>query len=288
MPEPTALAQVLPTLGQLHSLGPSWLNPDHLIATFGAYALIGVCVIVFIETGLLFPLLPGDSLLFTAGALVAQGTLHFPLWLLCGLLFAAAFLGDQTAYWIGRRMGPRIFNRPDSRIFKQSHITETNAYFERYGGRTVIIARFVPFVRTYSAVAAGVGKMRYPHFAAFDAVGALLWGVGVTLLGFALGRVTEKPRSAWRYGMLLWLGVERKFKRSGIATRLLRQLTGRFIENDVRLMLVDTAAKNQAALAFFRRSGFGQEIRHVYLSQNLENDPRYIQRNDRSEDDTEE
>jgi ribosomal protein S18 acetylase RimI-like enzyme len=108
------------------------------------------------------------------------------------------------------------------------------------------------------------------------------------IFGFALGRVTEKPRSAWRYGMLLWLGVERKFKRSGIATRLLRQLTGRFIENDVRLMLVDTAAKNQAALAFFRRSGFGQEIRHVYLSQNLENDPRYIQRNDRSEDDTEE
>ncbi|HUX70715.1 MAG TPA: VTT domain-containing protein [Cellulomonadaceae bacterium] len=189
MPELTALAQVLPAVGQLHSLGPSWLNPDHLIATFGAYALIGVCVIVFIETGLLFPLLPGDSLLFTAGALVAQGTLHFPLWLLCGLLFAAAFLGDQTAYWIGRRMGPRIFNRPDSRIFKQSHITETNAYFERYGGRTVIIARFVPFVRTYSAVAAGVGKMRYPHFAAFDAVGALLWGVGVTLLGFALGNI---------------------------------------------------------------------------------------------------
>ncbi|MHB1491190.1 MAG: DedA family protein, partial [Cellulomonas sp.] len=126
---------------------------------------------------------------FTAGAFVAQDKLHFPLWLLCGLLFAAAFLGDQTAYWIGRRMGPRIFNRPDSRIFKQSHITETNAYFERYGGRTVIIARFVPFVRTYSAVAAGVGKMRYPHFAAFDAVGALLWGVGVTLLGFALGNI---------------------------------------------------------------------------------------------------
>lgn len=186
---PTALAQVLPAVGQLHALGPSWLNPDYLITTFGAYALIGVCVIVFVETGLLFPLLPGDSLLFTAGAFVAQDRLHFPLWLLCALLFAAAFLGDQTAYWIGRRMGPRIFNRPDSRIFKQSHITQTNAYFERYGGRTVIIARFVPFVRTYSAVAAGVGKMRYPHFAAFDAVGALLWGVGVTLLGYALGNI---------------------------------------------------------------------------------------------------
>jgi membrane-associated protein len=183
----TALAAALPSAGPLHALGPSWLNPDHLIETFGAYALIGVCIIVFIETGLLFPLLPGDSLLFTAGALVAQDTLHFPLWLLCLLLFAAAFLGDQTAYLIGRRAGPRIFNRPDSRFFKQSHIAQTNAYFERYGGRTVIIARFIPFVRTYSAVAAGVGKMRYAHFAAFDAVGALLWGVGVTMLGYALG-----------------------------------------------------------------------------------------------------
>ncbi|HZI33895.1 MAG TPA: GNAT family N-acetyltransferase [Candidatus Binatia bacterium] len=106
------------------------------------------------------------------------------------------------------------------------------------------------------------------------------------VVGFALGRVTEKPRSAWRYGVLMWLGVKRQFKRSGIATRMLRQLTGLFIERDARIMLVDTAAKNHAALAFFRRNGFGQEIRHVYLSQNLENDPRYIARNDSSEDDT--
>ena len=109
------------------------------------------------------------------------------------------------------------------------------------------------------------------------------------IVGFALGRVMEKPRSAWRYGLLMWLGVERRFKRSGVATRLVRQLTGLFIDRDARIMLVDTAAKNHAALAFFRRNGFGQEIRHVYLSQNLENHPRYIQRNDdASEDDTEE
>ena len=107
------------------------------------------------------------------------------------------------------------------------------------------------------------------------------------VIGFALGRVTEKPRSAWRYGTLQWLGVERRFKRTGIATRLLRQLTGLFIEHDARIMLVDTAAKNHVALSFFRRNGFGQEIRHVYLSQNLENDPRYILRNDDdAEDDT--
>jgi ribosomal protein S18 acetylase RimI-like enzyme len=98
------------------------------------------------------------------------------------------------------------------------------------------------------------------------------------VVGFALGHVMEKPRSAWRYGWLLWLGVERQYKRSGVATRLLRQLTGLFIEHDARIMLVDTAAQNHGALAFFRRNGFGREIRHVYLSQNLENDPRYIQR----------
>jgi ribosomal protein S18 acetylase RimI-like enzyme len=107
------------------------------------------------------------------------------------------------------------------------------------------------------------------------------------VVGFALGRMMEKPRSAWRYGWLLWLGVEPRFKRGGVATRLVNQLRGLFIERDARIMLVDTAAKNHGALGFFRRSGFGQEIRHVYLSQNLENDPRYIQRKyDAGEDDT--
>ena len=106
------------------------------------------------------------------------------------------------------------------------------------------------------------------------------------VVGFALGRMMEKPRSAWRYGWLLWLGVDRRFKRSGVATRLMKQMKGLFIERDARIMLVDTAAKNHSAVAFFRRNGFGQEIRHVYLSQNLENDPRYIGRKDDSEDDT--
>ena len=108
------------------------------------------------------------------------------------------------------------------------------------------------------------------------------------VIGFALGRMMQKPRSAWRYGWLLWLGVDRKFKRGGVATRLVKQLTGLFIERDARIMLVDPAAKNHGARSFFRRNGFGQEIRHVYLSQNLENDPRYIERNDdANEDDTE-
>jgi len=106
------------------------------------------------------------------------------------------------------------------------------------------------------------------------------------IVGFALGRVMEKPRNPWRYGWLLWLGVDLRYKRSGVATRLVNQLKGLFIDRNARIMLVDTAAKNHSALSFFRRNGFGREIRHVYLSQNMENDPRYIQRTDDAEDDT--
>ncbi|HEY0215985.1 MAG TPA: VTT domain-containing protein [Cellulomonas sp.] len=190
MPVTTALAALLPAAGPMPALGPDWLNADHLIQSFGTYALIGIVVVVFIETGLLFPFLPGDSLLFTAGALVAQQQLDFPLWLLCALIFAAAFLGDQLAYFFGVTSGRRLFARPDSRIFKQKYIDQTYAYFDRYGGRTIIVARFVPIVRTYAPVAAGVGKMSYKHFVSFNVIGAAAWGVGITLLGYALGNIT--------------------------------------------------------------------------------------------------
>ena len=186
----TALAAALPAVGPVPALGPDFLNAEHLIQSFGGYALLGIVLVVFIETGLLFPFLPGDSLLFTAGALVAQDILDFPLWLLCALLFLAAFLGDQTGFLIGRKAGPKVFNKPDSRFFKQSYIDQTYAYFDKYGGRTIIVARFVPIVRTYAPVAAGVGKMSYRHFVSYNVIGALLWGVGVTLLGFALGNIS--------------------------------------------------------------------------------------------------
>jgi membrane-associated protein len=106
------------------------------------------------------------------------------------VLFAAAFLGDQVGYYIGRKAGPRIFRRPDSRIFKQEYVDQTYAYFDRYGGRTIIVARFVPFVRTFAPVAAGVGRMRYRTFVSYNVIGALLWAVGVTVLGYFLGQVT--------------------------------------------------------------------------------------------------
>ncbi|MCC2320860.1 VTT domain-containing protein [Cellulomonas xiejunii] len=173
--------------GPLPALGPDFMDPEHLIRSFGTAALIGIVAVVFIETGLLFPFLPGDSLLFTAGALVAQDSLQLNIWMLCGMLFLAAFAGDQVAYAIGRKLGPKVFSRPDSRFFKQKYIDQTYKYFDKYGGRTIIVARFVPFVRTYAPVAAGVGKMRYRHFVSYNVVGALLWGVGVTLLGYWLG-----------------------------------------------------------------------------------------------------
>lgn len=173
--------------GPVQALGPEFLQPENLIASFGTAALIGIVAVVFVETGLLFPFLPGDSLLFTAGALVAQDELRLNIGVLCLLLFLAAFLGDQLAYAIGRRLGPKVFSRPDSRFFKQKYIDQTYAYFDRYGGRTIIVARFVPFVRTYAPVAAGVGRMSYRHFVSYNVVGALLWGVGVTLLGYWLG-----------------------------------------------------------------------------------------------------
>ncbi|MDC7123182.1 VTT domain-containing protein [Cellulomonas fimi] len=187
----TTLGAALHAAGPVATLGPDFLDPDHMISSFGTAVVIGIVAVIFIETGLLFPILPGDSLLFTAGALVAQDTfpVHINIWALCGLLFLAAFLGDQTAFFIGRRLGPRVFNKPDSRFFKKSYIDQTYAYFDKYGGRTIIVARFVPIVRTYAPVAAGVGNMRYRTFVSYNAVGALLWGVGVTMLGYLLGNI---------------------------------------------------------------------------------------------------
>jgi len=173
------------------ALGPEWLDPDTIITWFGPLAVVGILAIVFIETGLLIGFfLPGDSLLFTAGMLTATGFISTPLWLLCLLIFIAAFAGDQVGYLIGRSAGPKIFSRPDSRLFKQEYVDKTYSYFDRYGGRTIILARFVPIVRTFAPVAAGVGKMRYRTFIAYNAVGALLWGVGVTVLGYWLGQIT--------------------------------------------------------------------------------------------------
>jgi len=178
--------------GQVVTLGPDWLDARTMISgfieRFGVYAVLGIVAVVFIETGLLFPFLPGDSLLFTAGLLVAQDELNLSIWVVCAMIFAAAFLGDQLAYLIGNKIGPRLFT-PDARVLKTKYIDQAHDYFERFGGRTVILARFVPFLRTFAPVAAGMSGMRYRTFVAYNLVGAFVWGVGVTLLGYWLGNI---------------------------------------------------------------------------------------------------
>lgn len=172
----------------VQALGPSWLDPDYLIQTFG---LIGILVIVFAESGLLIGFfLPGDSLLFTAGLLVATDQyLHYPLWLVCTLVVISAVLGDQVGYMFGRKVGPALFKRPDSRFFKQENVEKSHDFFEKYGPKSLVLARFVPIVRTFTPIIAGVSRMRYRSFVVFNVVGGLLWGAGVTLLGAMLGQV---------------------------------------------------------------------------------------------------
>jgi membrane-associated protein len=172
------------------ALGPGWLDPQSLIDTFG---LIGLVSVIFAECGLLVGFfLPGDSLLFTAGLLIAgEGGLVFdqPLWLVCLLVSVAAVAGNQVGYAIGLRAGPAIFNRPDSRLFRHEYVEKTNAFFEKYGGRAIILARFVPIVRTFITVAAGAGRMSYRKYTTYTVIGGVLWGTGVTVLGYYLGQV---------------------------------------------------------------------------------------------------
>ncbi len=169
------------------ALGPSWLDPEQLITTG---SLLGVLLIVFAESGLLVGFfLPGDSLLFTLGLLIAGGTVDVPLWLALLLVPVAAIVGDQVGYAIGRKAGPAVFRRPDSRFFKQEYVDKAYAFFDRYGGRTIVLARFVPIVRTFAPVVAGVGRMRYRTFVAYNVLGGVLWGAGVTALGYWLGQI---------------------------------------------------------------------------------------------------
>ncbi|MEV4343254.1 VTT domain-containing protein [Actinoplanes sp. NPDC049596] len=170
------------------ALGPSFLNPEHLISTFG---LLGILALVFAESGLLIGFfLPGDSLLFTAGLLVADGTyLKQPLWLMCLLVSMAAVAGDQFGYLFGRRFGPSLFRRPDSRLFKRENLTRASGFFEKYGARSVVLARFVPIVRTFTPIVAGAGHMKYRTFLLFNVIGGTLWGCGVTILGYFLGQI---------------------------------------------------------------------------------------------------
>ena len=170
--------------------GISWLQPEQLVATMGGFAILGICLIVFIETGLLVGFfLPGDSLLFVTGLLVAGGAISWPIWAVCLLISASAWLGDQTGYWIGRRVGPAVFNREESRFFSHKNVDRAHVFIERYGARAIILAHFVPVMRTFVPVAAGVGEMNYRRFLKYNVWGVLGWGSGVTLMGYFLGGI---------------------------------------------------------------------------------------------------
>jgi membrane-associated protein len=181
------MSTVLALLHPANLLGVG-LDPQKLIKSFG---VLGAIAIVFAESGLLIGFfLPGDSLLFTLGLLRATKpeVVTWPIGLLCAGLFVAAVVGDQVGYQFGKRVGPALFDRKDSRLFKQAHLQRAQEFFDRHGARTIVLARFVPIVRTFTPVVAGASKMNYRVFTIFNLVGAALWAVGVTLIGYVLGK----------------------------------------------------------------------------------------------------
>jgi membrane-associated protein len=157
------------------------------IVRWGGY--IGLFLIVFSETGLLIGFfLPGDSMLVTAGLLIASGKVPLEIFWLCALLSIAAILGNTSGYWIGARAGKTLYNRPQSRLFRRDHLLKTREFYERYGGITIMIACFMPFARTFAPVVAGIAEMKYRRFILFNIAGAILWINSMLLIGYYLGR----------------------------------------------------------------------------------------------------
>jgi membrane-associated protein len=170
------------------ALGSSLLDARQLIENFG---LLGIMVVIFAECGLLVGFfLPGDTLLFSAGVLVRNNSFHQPLWLVILLICVAAILGNQVGYEIGRRSGPAVFRRPDSRLFRPEYVERTSHFFQRYGAPAIVLGRFVPVIRTFITVMAGAGRMDYRTYTLYTVVGAVLWATSVTVLGYFLGKVT--------------------------------------------------------------------------------------------------
>ena len=193
------MSNVVPYGGGVYGAG---MNPETLIEAFGT---IGLFAIVFAESGLLVGFfLPGDSLLFTAGLLASKGTLNLPLIMIgCSI---AAIAGDQVGYMIGRRAGPALFKRPDSRLFHQKNVDRARMYFEKNGPRTIILARFLPVIRTFAPVVAGVGQMNYRKFVTYNVVGGVLWGAGVTAAGYVLGEAVPDI-DRWLIPIILVIGA---------------------------------------------------------------------------------
>ena len=192
-----------------------FLDPAAIIQTAGPWAILVVCLIVFSETGLLVGfILPGDTLLIITGLLTFQGTMTdekagilLPIWVVCICISVAAFAGGEVGYLIGHRAGPRIFERRESGLFSKENVVRTNRFFERFGPFAIVAARFVPIVRTFAPVAAGVGHMNYRRYSLYNAAGALLWGTGLTFAGFLLGYILPLSDFVTEYIDLILLGA---------------------------------------------------------------------------------
>jgi membrane-associated protein len=185
-----------------------WLDPEQLINGFGAFALIGVCAIVFSETGLLVGfLLPGDTLLVITGLLTFAGVIEIDIWWVCLAIGTAAFLGGEVGYLIGHKFGPRVFERKESGLFSRRNVERTNAFFVRFGGLAVILARFVPILRTFVPVAAGVGHMNYKKYSLYNFIGAMIWGAGLTFFGYLLGYIPPVADFVREYIDVILLGA---------------------------------------------------------------------------------
>jgi membrane-associated protein len=187
-----------------------WLDPHHLIVDFGPWAIIGVCLIIFAETGLLVGfLLPGDTLLIITGLLSfgPNRLIHVDIWWVALAIGVAAFLGGEAGYFIGRKAGPRVFERKETGLFSVANVKRTNAFFERFGGFAVILARFVPVVRTFAPIAAGVGQMNRRKYSLYNAIGALIWAAGLTIGGYLLGYIPPVAHFVTHYIDVILLGA---------------------------------------------------------------------------------
>jgi membrane-associated protein len=178
-----------------------FLDPRNLIEFFGPFVYIGLFAVVFAESGLFFGFfLPGDSLLLTAGLFAYEGSLD--LRVLLPLLFVAAVLGDNVGYWFGRKTGPPLFNREESLLFKRKNLLAAKAFYDKHGGKTIVLARFMPFIRTFAPIVAGAVEMEYRRFMFFNLMGGLIWAIGVTLAGYWLGSIFP-PETLDKYFLVI-------------------------------------------------------------------------------------
>jgi membrane-associated protein len=179
----------LTSLATVTALGPDWIQPQNILERFGTAAFVAVLVIIFVECGLLIFFLPGDSLLFVTGLFISTGAIGVPLWLACVLLSLSAVAGNLSGYGIGAKVGPSLFDKPDSKLLKPEHIAQTHSFFEKYGSSAIVLGRFVPVVRTFITAAAGIGRMDFRTYATYSAIGGVLWVTILTVAGYYLGSI---------------------------------------------------------------------------------------------------